>query len=180
MKEHGDLKVIGNSIPSVYYNLKTNLKWKNIDLSMFWSGVGKYGVWFDSGYNMFWGQVWSGNIWASSGFKPHLDYWTTENRGAYFPRLAFDDAKNRQVSSRYLQNGAYFRLKNLQIGYELPKEWVEKIFLKYARLYVSGENLITFSSLPSTFDPEALYGSFGAGKIYPLSKSFSFGLTVVL
>lgn len=180
LKEHGDLKVIGNSIPSVYYNLKTNLKWKNIDLSMFWSGVGKYGVWFDSGYNMFWGQVWSGNIWASSGFKPHLDYWTTENRGAYFPRLAFDDAKNRQVSSRYLQNGAYFRLKNLQIGYELPKEWVEKIFLKYARLYVSGENLITFSSLPSTFDPEALYGSFGAGKIYPLSKSFSFGLTVVL
>lgn len=181
LDDHGDLKVIGNSIPSVYYNLKTNLKWKNIDLSMFWSGVGKYGIWFTSGTNMFWGQIAWGDIWQSSGFKPHLDYWTPENRGAYFHRLAFDANKNREISSRYLQNGAFFRLKNLQIGFEFPKEWIQKIYLDYVRLYFSSENLITFCSLPSTFDPEALQGRYGSpGKIYPLEKSFSVGLTVVL
>lgn len=182
LNDHGDLKVIGNSVPSVFYGLKANLKWKNIDLSMFWNGVGKYGIWFDNGAKMFWGLVDNGNIWSSAGFKPHLDYWTLDNRDAYFPRLAFDSNKDRQVSSRYLQNGAYFRLRNLQIGYEFPKQWIEKIFLKYARLYVSGENLITFTSLPSTFDPEGLgSGGLGSGgRVYPLSKSFSFGLTVVL
>ena len=102
---------------------------------------------------MFWGY--GGNMWQLSGFKPHLDYWSTDNQDAYYPRQAYDIAKNRQPSSRYLQNGAFLRLKNIQFGYTITEPLVRKINVEKVRVFFSAENIVTFKKLQNTFDPEA-------------------------
>jgi hypothetical protein len=178
LEDHGDQTIIGNSQPRFFYNIKAGMKWKNFDFSMFCSGIGKVDVWFNSGQYMFWGY--GGNMWQLSGFKPMLDYWRPDNTGAYYPRQSYETSKNRQVSSRYLQNGAFLRLKNLQFGYTFGKSLLKKIGIETTRIYVSGENFITFKKLQTTFDPEVLTGTYGSGKVYPLSKTFSFGINVTL
>ncbi len=77
-----------------------------------------------------------------------------------------------------MQNGAYVRLKNIQLGYTLPKMFVQKLKLSKVRFYVTGENLFTITDLSDVFDPETTGGSWGAGKIYPLQKSVAFGMNV--
>ena len=74
---------------------------------------------------------------------------------AYYPRVAFNGGKNTNVQTRYLQNGAYLRLKNIQLGYTLPVQWIQKAGMSSVRVYVSGDNLLTWSSLSTIFDPEA-------------------------
>ena len=76
-----------------------------------------------------------------------------------------------------MQNAGYMRLKNLQLGYSLPKSVVEKVGISNCRVFVSGENLLTFTSLSSIFDPETCVGGWG-GNAYPLSSTWSFGLSV--
>ena len=178
LDDPGDQTIIGNSLPRYFYNIKAEAGYKNFDFSMFWSGIGEYDVWFNSGQYMFWGY--GGNMWQLSGFKPHLDYWRSDNPDAYYPRQAYDIAKNRQVSSRYLQNGAFLRLKNVQLGYTIPVSILNKISIEKARIYISAENIVTFKSLQKAFDPEALTGQYGSGKIFPLSKTISFGINVTL
>ena len=78
-----------------------------------------------------------------------------------------------------MQNAGYMRLKNLQIGYTIPKALMQKIGLTSCRFYVSGENLLTLTSLNSIFDPETCTGGWG-GNAYPLSSTWSFGLSVTL
>ena len=173
----GDRKVIGNSLPRFMYDINLYLSWKSFDFSMMWTGIGKSHTWFASGDNAFWGIIWGGDVWSSSCLKPHLDYWRPDNTDAYFPRVDYT-SKNRETSSRYLQNIAYLRLRNLQLGYQLPSSLLQKIAVKNAKIYLSGENLFTFDHLSSTFDPEALRGEYGPGKILPLNKSLSLGITV--
>lgn len=76
-----------------------------------------------------------------------------------------------------MQNAAYMRLKNLQLGYTLPTTWTLKAGISKCRLYVSGENLLTFTSLFDVFDPETCVGGIG-GNVYPLSSTWSFGLSL--
>lgn len=87
--------------------------------------------------------------------------------------------KNQQTQTRYLQDASYIRLKNLQIGYTLPVAWTQKVGLNKCRLFVSGENLWTGTSLSSLFDPETISGGNG-GNAYPLSRTWSFGLSLTL
>ncbi|WP_344978364.1 TonB-dependent receptor, partial [Compostibacter hankyongensis] len=176
--DHGDLKIIGNSLPRYAYSLLFGMSWKQFDLSMFWMGIGKQDVWFNNTANVFWGQL--GDVWQNSTFKEHLDYWTEDNPKAYYPRPYFSSEgnKNREISSLYLQNAAYLRLKSLQVGYTLPESLLRRISVKGARVYVNAENLLTFSSIKGMFDPEGISGTYGQGKIYPLSKIISFGLNV--
>lgn len=180
LEDHGDLKVIGNSQPRYFYNINVNAEWKGFDFTMFWSGIGKRDIWFNHGTNMFWGQTWSGNIWSSSAFKPHLDYWRTDNTDAYFPRLAYDANKNRKTSTRYLQSAAYLRLKNIQLGYKIPSRYLNKFNIQNLRIYFSAENLLTFTKLHEGFDPESFGGGFGYGKAFPLSKTLSFGINITM
>lgn len=80
-----------------------------------------------------------------------------------------------------MQNGAYMRLKNIQVGYSLPKQVLDKIGMEYLRFYVSAENVLTFSSLPNGFDPETAYSAYtgsNSGKTYPLQATISFGVNV--
>lgn len=138
---------------------------------------------------MFWGA--DGGEWQSVGFDEHLDYFRPENTtsifganvDSYYPKAYLGDKgnKNKQTQTRYLQNGAYMRMKNLQIGYTFPKAWMNKAKIEKLRVYVSGENLFTISGIADMFDPEATAGNgFSNGKTYPLSKTISFGLNITL
>lgn len=171
----GDRRVIGNSTPRYQYGINAGLDYKGFDLSMFWQGVGKRDVWAGGPYTF--GAV--GNQWQSAALKEHADYWSVDNPDAFFPRPTFRSAwRNQQPQTRYLQNAAYLRLKNLTIGYNFSKSILEKLYLKKLRVFLSGENLLTISDISGVFDPEATGGRWGNGKIYPLQKSYSVGLNV--
>ena len=172
LNNHGDLKVIGNQTPRFPFGLNMGFNWKGLDFSMFWQGVAQRDLWL-SGVN-FWGYP---SIWKSI-----LDYWTPENTDAYWPKpySTSEKAKNQYVQSRYLQSGAYVRLKNLQIGYNVPQSILDRTKFQKIRIFLTGENLLTSSKIDKNFDPEVVGGSWGSGKEYPLMKTISFGVNLSL
>ena len=124
------------------------------------------------GGNQFWGF---GNEWHVP-FPHTLDSWTEDNRDAYFPRSTYDNVTgNRVTQTRYLQDASYLRLKNLTLGYTLPKSLLGKWKIDNIRVYISGQNLLTFDHLFDIYDPETVSVS-----TYPLQKSISFGLNITL
>ncbi|WP_298552927.1 TonB-dependent receptor [uncultured Parabacteroides sp.] len=185
LDDHGDMKVIGNDMPRFQFGLDLNADWKGFDIRAFFQGVMKRDYWQGSAY--FWGVGGTG-IWHSTGFVEHADYFRAEasndlavNTDSYYPRPVFDDSKNTQKQTRYLQNAAYIRLKNVQLGYTLPSTLTNKIYLNKVRFFISGENLWTGTSLANMFDPETVSGGKDKnGNAYPLSKTVSFGLSVTL
>ena len=172
--------------------INLNAAWKGFDISMFWQGVLKRDYYFSpSGGQgagekgaVFWGAT-VGGRWESVFFKEHLDYWRDEssalgaNPNAYYARPLLFTNKNRLTQTRYLQNAAYMRLKNLQLGYTFTQPWIQQAGIRSLRLFVTGENLLTITSLSKVLDPESLEVSkMKAGASYPLSKTFAFGLNV--
>lgn len=171
----GDLSIIGNSTPRYAYSLIVSSSWKGFDFNMLWQGIGKRDLSLDG--TLFWGLP--GGQWWAVGLEEHMDYWTPENTDAYWPRPYMDKGwKNHQVQTRYLQNGAYLRLKSLQLGYTVPDRYTRVAFIKNLRIYFSGENLWTRTKLITIFDPEATGGEHGSGTVYPLQKVLSVGLNV--
>ncbi|MNY25569.1 TonB dependent receptor [compost metagenome] len=140
---------------------------------VFVQGVGKRDA--AIGGNYFWGIV--GDEWQSSLFTTHLDRWTPETPNGYYPKFYMDSEnnKNTQTQTRYLQNAAYLRVKNVQLGYTLKKNLVERIKLAKVRFYFSIENLATITKFTKALDPELTMSS---GKVYPLQRSYSAGLNV--
>lgn len=178
LDDPGDLKVIGNSTPRYSYSLMISSSWKGFDLNMLLQGVAKRDLALDG--PLFWGAAgFPDGQWFSVGLKEHMDYWTEENQDAYWPRPYLDKGvKNHQTQTRYLQNGAYMRLKSVQVGYTLPVKLTKKAYVNNLRVYISGENLLTFTKLITIFDPEATGGNTGSGQMYPLQKLFSTGLSI--
>lgn len=180
--DHGDRKVIGNSTPRFRFGLNLGATWKGLDMSMLFQGVMKRDYW--EGTWNFWG--FTNDLWRSTANEEHMDYFRNdpnhsmgENMNSYYPRPFAGSDKNQKTQSRYLQNGAYIRLKNLQLGYTLPKVISTKIGISKLRVFASGENLWTGTKLKETFDPEALgYGNGSVG--YPLSQTFSAGVSITL
>ncbi|MHA7109894.1 SusC/RagA family TonB-linked outer membrane protein [Sunxiuqinia elliptica] len=177
--DHGDLSIIGNWVPQFQYGFNAGFNWRNLDFSMFWQGVGKKDVWLNG--NFFFGSA--SSRWQTTVLEQHLDYWTKDNPDAYYPRPYLTKAgvdKNQQVSTRYLQDASYLRLKNVQLGYTLPEKLMEDFWLKKVNVYVSAENLLTITKLNDIFDPEALTGmnSQTAGKTYPMQRTLSVGVNV--
>ena len=183
----GDTKIIGNSTPRYNFGLNLDGAWKGFDLKVFFQGVMKRDY-MPRGV-MFWGA--HGGLWQSVAYEPHLNYFRNDpqhplgqNLDAYYPQPNWNNDKNRQTQTRYLQNAAYCRLKNVTLGYTLPMQLTQKFSVNNLRLFVSGENLLTITKLSKMFDPETLgigYGaSWGAddGKTYPLSRTISLGLSV--
>ena len=180
LDDHGDLVRIGNSTPRYHYGFTVNLAWMGFDFSMFWQGIGKQNVYPGGNNMMFWGPY----ARAYSSFIPEdfpAKVWSENNRDAYFPRPVADLARNFAMSKpndRYLQDLAYCRLKNLTFGYTLPKSLTKKAYLEKVRLYFSGENIFIASKLKSDYlDPEQMMHD-SNGRVYPFSKTFSFGLDV--
>lgn len=174
LENSGDLRIIGNSTPRYNYGFTVDGSWKGFDLRLFFQGIGKRDLWLDGMY--FWGTT--GGMWGSNVFKEHLDYWTPENPNAYYARPSWT-GRNHQTQTGYLQNGAYLRLKNITLGYTLPQKWTQKVGISNARIYLSGDNLLTFSHISDVFDPEnigSLYDS--NGKTYPLQRVISVGVNV--
>ena len=177
----GDYQIIGNSTPRYNFGINLDANWKGFDLSMFWQGTAKRDYWL-GGSPYFWGA--SGGMWQSAAFAEHMDFWRPEghelgaNLDAYYPRASFDGGKNQQVSTGYLQDASYIRLKNIQLGYSLPTSLIKKAGMSSVRVYVSADNLLTISDITGMFDPEALAGGWGDGKLYPLQKTISVGLNV--
>lgn len=105
--------------------------------------------------------------------------WLGANTNAKFPRLTAS-AKNRQTQTAYLENAAYIRLKNFQLGYTLPTSLTQKVGISKARIFFSAENLFTLTGLPSGIDPETLGNNndYGGQANYPLTRTFSTGISV--
>ncbi len=176
----GDRRIIGNSRPRFSYGLASSCSYKGFSLNVFLQGVAKRDYMFSSSTNLFWG--FRGNKWQNSITTASLDYWTEENTDAYFPKpyMTGQHTKNTRSQTKYLQNAAYMRLKNVQLSYSIPKSLLSKAKLKEISVYFSGDNLLTFTKLWETFDPEVLGGAWGAGKIYPLQKVYALGLNIKL
>ncbi len=181
LDSHGDLSVIGNTTPRFSYGLRGSVTYKSFDFSCFFQGVAKRDIYIGS--STFFGV--SGN-WNRTVYEEHMDYFRYAdhplgaNSDSYYARIR-TDANNSQCNDRYLQDASYLRLKNLTIGYTLPKIPKLKGLVKKLRIYASGENLFTFTNL-LIFDPEA-FGSdsqdYGSGKTYPMYRTFSIGLNVM-
>lgn len=169
----GDRKIIGNTTPRYSFGLNLYAAWKSFDITTFLQGVGKRDIMFDENANFFWGLV--NNEWQSSYFTSHADRWTPDNPSGYLPRAYFTTAKNRQSQTRYLQNAAYLRIKNVQLGYTLPQEIMNRINFKRTRLFLNVENLATFTGLMKIVDPEIVTSD---AKVYPVQRTWAFGLNV--
>ena len=161
-----DYKIIGGTIPRYTFGLSLYGDYKGFDLSMLFQGVGKADGYIN-------GQGIQTFIEGGTVQEQHKDYWTPENRDAKFPRLAFNETNNMQNSSFWMKNAAYIRLKNIQLGYTLPKNVLRKTPVSYLRFYVSGDNLLTIDSFWDGFDVEAPIGN---GGYYPQLKTISFGV----
>lgn len=179
LENHGDLSIIGNNTPRFQYGFDLGFQWKGIDFSMLLQGVAKRDLWLNG--IMFWG--FSTGVPSRNGtvLEQQMDYWAEDNKDGYFPKPYMNTSqivKNRQTQTRYLQNGAYLRLKNVQLGYSLPQSFLSKLNIKNMRVYFTGENLAIFSPIFSSFDPEAIGGIDGEGQIYPLAKTLAIGFNV--
>lgn len=188
LQDMGDMTVIGNTTPRYQYTVNGSVSWKGISLSVMFQGIGKRD-WSPGTGVYFWG---SGPYAQVTVFKEHLDYWSESNPDAYYPKPYIHSLggitpfsnKTMTVSDRYIQSGAYCRLKNLTVNYDLPASWTHKMGIQKIQVFFSGENLLTFTKLKGMFDPEAIYTKNDyteeGGKNYPINRIVSFGLVVNL
>jgi len=149
------------------------MKYRDFDFLASFQGVADVYRTVDT--EMMWGFVNGQNA-----TERHLDRTIVENgrvtQLGHFPRILINQSHNRVMSSFLAMNASYLRLKNLQIGYNLPQSLLKSIHLNRARLYVSGQNLFTFTKFPNDFDPEVKSGS--GGYSYPQVAIYSIGLDI--
>lgn len=183
----GDMYKIGNDRPRYAYGVSAGANWNGISLDVFFQGIGKRDFWPEAESGVFWGFY---NRWNQPVYD-HIynNYWTPENPNAYFPRPraydAFDASRQLGVKqTRYLQNAAYLRLKNLTAGYTIPAKWTTHIGIDKARIFFSGQNLFEFTRISKAFDPEGINDevdggtSNGRGFVYPIQRTYTFGIDV--
>lgn len=172
IKEDDDRVVIGNSFPRYTFGITYGLNWKGIDFSMFWQGVGKRQVWLAGVATQAFSNSFEGPV-----FDYHLDRWNPGNPDATYPRLTMGaESKNNAVRSDFwLENAAYIRLKNVQLGYTFPAKLTQKIRIQHLRVYTSVQNALTFSGMKGGWDPEVAQNN---ASVYPVSRIVSIGLNV--
>jgi len=171
-----DRTIIGHAQPDFFWSINNTLSFKGLELSFYFQGVHGNDI---LNSNRF--ELESGNGLSNSSVGM-LDRWTPENPSKIYPR-ANRSADYLHMSDRYLEDGSYVRLQLVTLGYDLPKGFLQKIRLKGARIYVSGKNLLTFTSY-SGFDPEV--GRFGSSNIrqgydlggYPAARTYLVGLNI--
>lgn len=185
-----DQKVIGNSMPRYTYSFRTTAEYAGFDLSAMLQGIGHQDWYPGTETNLYWfcySRPYQSFI--PSDFMGKI--WTDENPNAFFPRprgyVALGNTRELgAVNNRYLENVAYCRLKNVILGYTLPSKWLKTLQMEKVRLYFSGENLLTFTTLRNDYiDPEIAgaqntwrYGQTNVSGTYPNNKQFTFGVDV--
>lgn len=179
LTDPGDQKIIGNNTPRYRFSFNLSLAYKNFDFTSFIQGVLKA----DFAPTDYVFYAFQGNEW-NLPYKYATDYWTSQNTNAYFARPRFNGSGNQLTQTKYLQNAAYARIKQLTLGYTLPNQLLSKLSIKKLRVYVTGANLFTITSLFKGYDPEiATNGQINGNNIfqtYPINKSVSFGLQATL
>lgn len=175
-----DRTFIGNPYPDLFFGFNAGISWRNFDINLFFQGQTGNEI-----YN-------ATKFWlTNSGYNYNkgteiLERWTGEGTSNTEPRVSVVDAnQNARGSDRYIEDGSYLRLKNLQIGYTLPSEIAHKAGMKNARVYFSGGNLLTFTKYTG-YDPEVGVSRAALGDrtigfdevTYPQNKSFIFGLNL--
>ena len=179
----GDRQVIGNYLPRYLYGINLGVSYEGFDLSVFLQGTGKRDYWL--------ANVLTFPMYGDYTFLPLYEgldnYWrpvdaangdyTCANPGAEYPRI-YDSygnmGSNYRYSDRYLSDASYLRIKNVTLSYSFPKHLIRKLTLSQLKLFVSIENLATFSSLPKGIDPETLSWN------YPAFRTVSFGVNLSL
>ncbi len=178
----GDRTVIGNTQPRYQFSFSVGGDWKGFDVRVFFQGVGKRNLWATG--NM----VLPGWYGAEANFAHTLDYWTSENTDAFYPRpMEYSQIGkwNYLPNDRYLLNMAYVRLKTLTFGYTLPHNLTSKIQVEKLRVYFSGENLFEFDKMGDIpIDPELDWTDATSadgrsyGRSYPYRRTLAFGIQV--
>jgi len=168
-----DKVLLGGSLPRFSYGGNLYLGYKDFDLSLIFQGVAKQTSRLAPNmiqpYESTWtapSTLYDGNYWSV--------YNTVEqNLDARYPRLSHQSAANNnyEMSDFWLFNGSYFRLKNITVGYNLPKSMLERVNMKDVRVYVSGTDLFSLSDYPEGYDPEALNNTY-------ISTTYSVGLNI--
>lgn len=157
--DHGDMEIIGNSTPRFEWGLRLGAAYKGFDASIFMQGVGSR-------------KIWGAGFLAIPGFNtgdgamPQSiagDYWREDNTNAFYPAAynmaGSNEGFNLQKQDQYLLNMAYFRIKNITVGYTLPSNWTNKAMISKVRIYLACENFFTFDNLRNLpIDPEEISG----------------------
>ena len=163
-----DNVVLGSTIPRFTYGSTLNASYKGLSLNILLQGVGRAdGMLYEQGIMPF--------FLGGTVQQQHKDHWTPEHTNAVFPRLAFSEANNEKISSFWLRNAAYLRLKNIQLGYTLPGSFTQRIGISMLRVFANGQNLLTFDRFWDGYDVESPVGT---GSSYPQVKMYSFGIDV--
>ena len=160
-----DRQIIGNPFPKLSYSLSLGASWKNLDLSMFWQGVG--GIW----------RFYEEQATITNGGNlttRWLDRWSASNPNGSMPRMG--NANNELTSTFWMQKSDYLRLKNLEIGYTFNPTLVRKIGLQGARIYLQGTNLLTLTGVKN-YDAEKGAGD-STNRMYPNIKAYSIGVNI--
>lgn len=169
-----DREYCGSSDPKIIYGFNINAGWKGIDLSLMFNGAAGVKRLFD-GYEVY------GNFSGDAAHPVTIwrDAWTPDNHDASMPRIFYDTnsaSSSRSVQSDFwLQDTSYLRLKNLQLGYTLPKGWLNSVGVENIRIYYSVENLLTFDKMKINIDPESTSQRLSS---YPLLRTHAFGVNV--
>jgi hypothetical protein len=167
-----DQKWIYDPTPAFSYGLNIYLEYKNFDLSMFWQGIQGVDVISDLKKET---DLWSGlNIGFLNKGKRVLDAWTPTNSNSTIPALTRSDVNNeKRVSTYFVENGSFLKLRNIQLGYNVPQIFAKKLKMDHLRFYVSAQNALTIKSNEFTgVDPEnPNYG-------YPIPMNLTFGVNV--
>ena len=160
-----------NPVPNFSYGFTVNLSYRDFDFTMFWQGVSGVDVINDQKFQT---DFWSITDAGSNKGSRLIDAWTPPNNGSSIPALTTSNgADEGRMSSYFVENGSYIKMRTLQLGYRLPVQLVKKLLLSSARIYLSGDNLWTIKSSSLTCsDPENTAWN------YPHTASFTFGVQV--
>lgn len=167
-----DRTVIGNQLPRLNYGLDLFFGYKGFDLNMSWLGVGQRDVVLGGDVAYAFNNAGKIQSWQT-------DAWTPENPDAAYPRLLpATNSPNWRTSEQWLFDASYLRLRNLTLGYNFSDRFVKQIKLQGLKVFVSGQNLLTFDNMPEGIDPVIPNGTFGA--FFPVAATYTFGVNVRL
>ncbi len=167
--DHGDLVYLGDSNPRYNFGVRGGFNWKGFEFSIFLQGVGKRVIMLENALIMPFYR-------AEFGPQRHqLDYWTPENRDAFWPRMMVRGEHNYLPSDKWIQNAAYLRIKDIQLGYTLPNRWLSGLGVKNLRLYLAGRDIWEITGVLDVIDPETPNQ---ATYQYPFRRSYTAGLNL--
>ena len=177
-RDAGDKRIIGNPNPKFTYGFNSAMSYKNFELTVFIQGSQGNDIFnlSSQGQNYDFGQA------LNMTRDIYLNHWTPTNTNAKYPIIK--TSSQAQMSNRFVEDGSYMRFKNIQLSYNLPVSKLHIKWMTHAQLYVSGQNLITFTKY-SWYDPEV--NSYGSGNsivqgvdhyVYPVAKTTTVGLRV--